>query len=309
VSEKRRKREKRLTRKKAARLGAPALVERDAAGRTHLVVTRDAAGRVARLALSRPLFDDAWQNELAVAAASTTHGLLSRGETLENAVELARNAMAATSKIAEGMLARETEQKLACHDGCAHCCYQAVGVSAPEALAIYAHLQRTRSPEELDATLLRVRETDDRTRGMPPAQRLSPDLPCPFLEQERCSIYEVRPLACRGKNSLDAAACERTLRDPEARAELLAGKLGVPCFLEPIRTFHAVAAGVQLALSELHGLGAEPLELTAAVRLIADDAEAVARAYLAGEDPFAAARGGDNSGDDRIRDLSGRRNA
>jgi hypothetical protein len=205
------------------------------------------------------------------------------------------------------MLARETENKLACHDGCAHCCYQAVGVSAPEAFAIYAHLQRTRSAEELDSTLRRVRATDDRTRGMPPAQRLSPDLPCPFLEAERCSIYEVRPLACRGKNSLDAAACERTLRDPEARAELLAGKLGVPCFLEPIRTFHAVAAGVQLALSELHGLGAEPLELTAAVHLIADDAEAVARAYFAGEHPFAAARGADNSSDAGISELSGRR--
>jgi hypothetical protein len=298
----RRKREKRRTRKQAG-----ALAVRDAAGRTHLVVSRDAAGNVARLALSRPLFQHAWQNDLVVAAASTTHGLLRRGETLENAIELAQNAMAATSKITGAMLARETEKKLACHDGCAHCCYQAVGVSAPEAFAIYAHLRRTRSPEELDTTLRRVRATDDRTRGMPPAQRLSPDLPCPFLEAERCSIYEVRPLACRGKNSLDAAACERTLHDPEARSELLAGKLGVPCFLEPIRTFHAVAAGVQLALSELHGLGAEPLELTAAVRLIADDAEAVSRAYFAGEQPFAAARGADNSGDARISELSGRR--
>ena len=117
----------------------------------------------------------------------------------------------------------------------------------------------------------------------------------------------MRPLACRGKNSLDAAACERTLRDPEARAEFTAGKLAVPCYREPIRAFHAVAAGVQLALEELHRLHARPLELTAAMRVLRDDPEGIPQRWLVGEDPFAEARGGDPSDDPRIRELSGRR--
>lgn len=257
-----------------------------------------------RLGLTQPLFEHTWQNELAIAAASTAHAALGAAASRDSAAALAESAMAATSKIADGLLARQTA--LACRAGCAHCCYQAVGVSAPEVFAIHRYLARTRTAGELAATLERVRATDDRTRRMPASERLSPELPCPFLDAARCSIYEVRPLACRGKNSLDAGACESTLHDPTARAELLAGKRGVPCFVEPIRAFHAVAAGVQLTLAELHGLHAEPLELTAAVRTLADAPEAVADAWLRGEDAFAKARGADNSADEGIRALSGR---
>jgi Fe-S-cluster containining protein len=278
--------------------------KRDAQGRTHLVVHRDAQGRVQRLTLAQPLFNDAWQNDIAVAAASTAHGIMSQGRTPENAVELGRNAMEGTSKIAAGLLARSS-QAPACRNGCAHCCYQSVGVSAPEVLAIYDHLVSTRSPAELTATVERIRAADDATRGMSSADRFSPELPCPFLENERCSIYEARPLACRGKNSLDAEACEQTLRDPTARAKLLDGTLKVPCFLEPIRAFHAIAGGVQLALAELHGLQVAPLELSAAMRILVDDPEGVPCAWLAGRDPFAAARGGDSTDDPRSRELAG----
>ena len=101
-------------------------------GRIHLLVKRDPDGRVVALGLSAPLFHDAWQNDVAVAAASTANQLMSAGHTLENAVQLGREAMTGTSKIADGALSLAVEQRPACHSGCAHCCYQAVGVSAPE---------------------------------------------------------------------------------------------------------------------------------------------------------------------------------
>jgi hypothetical protein len=62
---------------------------------------------------------------------------------------------------------------------------------------------------------------------------------------------------------------------------------------------------MQLAVHELHGLAMLPLELTAAMRVALDDPEAVPRRWLAGEDPFAAARGGDTTADPRIRELAG----
>jgi hypothetical protein len=281
---------------------------RDAAGRTHLVVQRDAFGRTEGLALTRPLFEDQWQNDVAIAAASSAHGFLAEGHTVEQAVALGRNAMAGTSKIVDGVLGRAASQRPpACRSGCSHCCHQAVGVSAPEVLAIAAHLQATRTPAELEAIIGRVRDADDRTRGLTAADRLSPDLPCPFLgdEDQRCSIYEARPLACRGTKSLDAGACERSLRDPQARRELLADTLSVPRYLEPIRAFHAVAAGMQLALDELHGLEVLPLELTAAMRILLDAPESVPLRWLAGEDPFDAARGGDSTDQPRARELYG----
>jgi hypothetical protein len=285
----------------------PPGVRRDEQGRAHLVIQRDGDGRTVGLTLSRPVFDDAWQNDVAVATAATAHGLLRDGHTLAQAVALGRSAMAGTSKIAEGALAQSPERPPACGAGCAHCCHQAVGVTPPEVFAIYDHLRATRPADALAAVVARIRDADDRTRGMTSAERLSPDLPCPFLDDARCSIYEVRPLSCRGTNSLDAIACERSLRDPDARAALLAGSAGVPCYVEPFRAVHAVTAGLQLALDELHGLEAQPLELTAAMRILADDPDGVPAQWLGGKNPFAAARGGDNSDDPRIRALSGRR--
>jgi len=271
------------------------------------VIQRDGDGRPVGLALSQALFNEAWQNDVAIAAAATAHGMLGEGHTLERAVALGRNAMAGTSKIADGVLAQSPERPPACRAGCAHCCHQSVGVTPPEVFAIYDHLRAACTPGELAETVQRLRAADDRTRGMTAAERLSPEFPCPFLEASRCSIYEVRPLSCRGANSLDAGACERTLHDQDARAALLAGTESIPCYLEPIRAFHAVTAGMQLALDQLHGLEARPLELTAAMRIMADDPDGVPAAWLGGKDPFAAAAGGDNTGDPRIREVSGRR--
>jgi hypothetical protein len=280
---------------------------KDARGRTHLLVVHDDGAGGRRLALSRPLFDHGWQNQVAEAAAATADALFAGGGTVDKAVALGRNAMAGTSKIADGALAQAPERPPACRAGCAHCCHQAVGVTPPEVLAIHDHLRATRSAEELEAVAQRLREADDRTHGLPAAERQSPDLPCPFLDDDRCTIYDARPLACRGTNSLDADACARTLRDPAARAALASGAASIPCYLEPIRAFHAVTAGLQLALGELHGLRMQPLELTAAMRVLADDPEGVPRRWLAGEDPFAAARGGDTTADPRAAALAGRR--
>lgn len=285
-----------------------ALVQRDVHGRPHLLVRQDERGAVVALGLSAPLFEERWQNDVALAAATTANSLMTPGHTRENAVALGKNAMAGTSTIAEGALSRAVDgQHPACHSGCAHCCYQAVGVSVPEVLAIHEHLLATRSSAELELLTQKLRKLDDVTRGMTPAARFSPELPCPFLEQQRCTIYEVRPLACRGTNSLDAAACEQNLHDAGTRARFLSGALSVPCFLEPIRAFHAVAAGVQLALGELHGLEVAPLDLTAAMRVLFDDPAAVTEAWLDGQAPFEAAHGADTTLDPLIRKMSGRR--
>lgn len=259
------------------------------------------------MALATAVFEDQWQNELALGAAGAAHRALAESHTQQGAAGLGRELMNATSKLIDGLLAKAGDRPVACHDGCAHCCYQAVGVSVPEALALEAHVRATRSPAQLDELAARVRRADERTRGLTGAERLSPELPCPFLEDGRCGVYEARPLACRGTNSLDAEACAELLREPSARAAFVAGDRTFPCYLEPVRAFHALSAGLQLALSELHGLETHPLELTAAMRILFDDPAHVADEWLAGRDPFQAARGADSTDNPRVAALSGRR--
>jgi len=277
---------------------------RDGQGRLHLAVHRDGSGR-ARVDLTGPVFAEAWQNEIVAAAANTAHAVLGAAPDQARMVALASNAMAATSRLAEGFLARAPEGSVACRSGCDHCCHQSVGVTPPEALVIFEHLRNRLTEAELAAVVDRIAKLHARTRGLSSAQRFSPDLPCPLLEEGRCSVYEVRPLSCRGMNSLDAKECADRLRDPQAREAFIAQGISGRSYMEPIRSFHAVSAGLQLALSELYRLDMRPLDLTAALRMLFEQSESIVSAWLAGASSFEAARGGDSTNNPQARTLSG----
>jgi len=278
---------------------------RDRGGRVHLTLERDPDGGE-RLALTGPVFGEAWQNDLVAGAANTAYAILRDRPDRRRAVELGRKAMDATSRLAEGLLASAPEG-VACKAGCDHCCYQSVGVTPPEALAIADHLKSTLPPAELARVAAHVAERYERTRGLSAAERFSPDHPCPFLDvgAGQCSIYEVRPLSCRGMNSLDAGECERRLREPGARAAFLASGAGSRSFMEPIRAFHAISAGVQIALSEVYHLDMRPLELAAAMNLLLAGPESLAGDWIEGRAAFEAALGGDGTDAPGARRVSG----
>jgi Fe-S-cluster containining protein len=280
---------------------APATTERDAQGRLHLVLQRDAQSGCESVGLRAPLFKEPWQDELSVGTANTARAILRTVPDLERTVELARNAMAATSRLAEALLARAPAGAVACRAGCDHCCHQPVGLTPPEALAILAHLRQTLADEELAAVAARLATRERETRALSSAQRFSPDQPCPFLEHGECSIYDVRPLACRGMNSLDAEECKTRLRDPDERAAFLASGSGGRSFMEPIRAFHAISAGLQISLSELYGLDMRPLELTRALHLLLNGPQSSSADWLSGRYAFESALGGDNA----VPELSG----
>src|SRR5919108_2665144 len=92
----------------------------------------------------------------------------------------------------------------ACAPGCYFCCYLPVDVLAPEAFRIAAHLKQTRSPGELADLVYRLGAHGQQDFGA---------RPCVFLADGRCSIYEVRPMVCRGYNSLSKERCEAFYHD------------------------------------------------------------------------------------------------
>ncbi len=280
---------------------------RDDRGRLHLELHRDSQSGAEYIELRQPVFAEDWQNQILAGAANTAHQLLSGEATVARVVELAGSAMSATSRLAEGLLARAPEGSVACRAGCDHCCYQVVGITPPEAFAIFEHLERTRSEQELVELANHVAELYEKGRGKPSAERFSPDHPCAFLEvaSGRCTIYEARPLSCRGMNSLDAGECATRLREPAARARFLESGLGSHSFLEPIRAFHAISAGLQLALSELYRLDMHPLELTAAMHALFTGAEPARSDWLAGRRAFEATYSGELNADKAMRAVSG----
>lgn len=285
-----------------------ARARRDRQGRLHLELLRDPNSGAEYVALKTPVFGEDWQNQIVTGAANTAHGILAGEATLAGTLELAENAMSATSRLADGLLAQAPAGSVACKAGCDHCCYQVVGVTPPEALAILEHLERTRSEAELAELRSHVADLDAKGRGKTSAERFSPEFPCAFLDvpSGRCTIYEVRPLSCRGMNSLDAGECSTRLREPSARARFLESGLGSHSYLEPIRAFHAISAGLQLALSELYGLDMHPLELTAVLKALLGAAEPARTAWLAGQPAFSATySSGELDADPAMRAVSG----
>jgi Fe-S-cluster containining protein len=110
-------------------------------------------------------------------------------------------------------------QEISCHKGCAACCRMLVPVSPPEAFALKKKLEQL-PPSQREQVLSRLAATKNKleeigllgklvqlseTRTQLSDEDMEPinqayyaqRLPCFFLEDEVCSIYEFRPAACR----------------------------------------------------------------------------------------------------------------
>jgi Fe-S-cluster containining protein len=254
------------------------------------------------LAWSAPVFAPAWQNDLALAAANTALEILRNSAGREGLVTLGRKLLGAQSALADGMLARGTAGQVSCGDGCDACCHQIIGATPLELLVIVDYLKARGT--SLQALRERVHELAEAARVVGPRGRFAPEHPCVFLENHRCSIYEVRPLICRGINALDRATCEALLDDAaerEARWQRGEGSAG---YVEPVHAAHALSAGLQIALFELYALAMHPLDLTLAMDLLLNREPDALERWLRGEDPLIAVRGAhDSANPERLRSV------
>lgn len=101
---------------------------------------------------------------------------------------------------------------LACKAGCGSCCAAHVGVEVAEAFAIMRHLQQSHTPDDFAALMAQVAEIAAEVGDLDPGTRWVKQVFCAFLDpdSQSCTIYAVRPLACRGYNSTDLDACNRS---------------------------------------------------------------------------------------------------
>jgi hypothetical protein len=224
------------------------------------------------LAPAEPRQASRWTPELLAAVAEgERRALRPRFEGGEaGAIEAAVAASERAAELTRAALAREPPAApIACCKGCAPCCVSKVAVVAPEVLRLAAHLRATRGEDARAALLARVRAADERTRGLDRRERALAGVPCPLLEDEACSVHEVRPLLCRGWTSLDAEACGRHFADPE-------GAPVPPAFAAGYELASAVLAGLGAAARDA-GLDGQLLELNAALRIALERPNAAVR--------------------------------
>ncbi len=280
---------------------APAVKGAD--GRVHLVLQQRGSSKVVG-GLSAPLFAEQWQDTLALTTANAALRHLGDLPTPAGVEALTTEAMNALSKLADG-LASQSERKIACGAGCAHCCHQSVGVTGAEALTIVGYVNSHWPTTRLAELRAKVSTMREQTRGSSYRERYSPTLPCVFLgDGGRCTIYDVRPLVCRAVNSLDADECRDNLHDATKRAAFLDNGQGASALLAPFRASHAISAGLQLAGSDVYGLDMRPLDLVAVMDVLLNQPDA-ARRWFAGETVLASASGSDATSNPQLRTLAG----
>jgi hypothetical protein len=92
--------------------------------------------------------------------------------------------------------------KIECQIGCAFCCSLRVEATEPEVFLITRELKKWTSTQ-LTTILEKLHKHAEATNAEAHPHRTN----CAFLENNLCSIYEVRPAACRKAHSLSAACC------------------------------------------------------------------------------------------------------
>lgn len=169
---------------------------------------------------------------------------------------------------------------LACHEGCAACCTLRVVASAPEILLVAQYIVATQTAYATVGVDLarRIAEDDAVTRGLDERRRMALRRRCPFIENGRCLIYVVRPLACRGHASYDKRAC----------FDAAAGRGGEAKVSEPHLIVRSLVQNALLSALRDAGLAWRLYELNGATGIALADPGAE-QAWLAGGDPFLAA--------------------
>jgi Fe-S-cluster containining protein len=165
--------------------------------------------------------------------------------------------------------------KLGCGAGCAYCCYHSVETTIPEAILVAAQLA-----DPADARRRKVLDTAGALHGVSESERRRRGTPCPLLVDNRCSVYEDRPLMCRAMLAVDAGECRAS------HVSALAGKGDRPIEHFPAAQYFALGdqAGMRGILKDM-GLQHDLVELTQAVAAILRDPAIIDR-WLAGERVF-----------------------
>ncbi|HNP61665.1 MAG TPA: YkgJ family cysteine cluster protein [Nitrospirales bacterium] len=158
----------------------------------------------------------------------------------------------------------QTGDTISCQKGCAACCRMMIPVAPPEAFALLSVVEALPSPkkerllERFQAAqeILREAGLEDGLQRLAFSEHQGSDeeleplnrayyalrMPCPFLENEICSIYEQRPSACRELLvTSPAELCQDVIQNPvnlipsPFRIGTVLSKLWADCYQGPIR--------------------------------------------------------------------------
>ena len=169
---------------------------------------------------------------------------------------------------------------IVCREGCSFCCHLRVVTTIPEVLQIAAKVRSNNDSDGTEALRQRIAQYRNATTGLDAAARRRLRVACPLLVDDLCTVYAVRPMSCRGWNSLDVSGCEAHFLDPSrgVRIPVYGPQYQINAFVQD-----GIACGLRAA-----GLQHDRVELGEALGVSLEVAD-VAERWLRGECLFTAA--------------------
>ena len=139
--------------------------------------------------------------------------------SVKDLMEVTGAAMGHLEQTLEG-IRRSADVKLDCRKGCSFCCWLNVDVRAHEVFLIVRWLRARWTAAEMAALETAARASRDAALGLAADAKAAPR-PCVFLRDSVCSIYEVRPAACRRYHSISVNACAELFEKGDTEAQIL----------------------------------------------------------------------------------------
>lgn len=106
------------------------------------------------------------------------------------------------------------KQPIACAKGCSWCCFQPVYLTTQEALLLYEYILKTFDSRKLEIIQAKAEKKLKKTKHLAEEKKQHIIHACPFLEDNSCSVYPVRPMACRIYLSQDVDSCKKKYDNP-----------------------------------------------------------------------------------------------
>ena len=135
--------------------------------------------------------------------ATAAYGVLSDGNTAPKILKVYRRI--------EDLMNQSTVT-IDCKQGCHYCCNYHIYVTPIEIFSIVEEISKL-PLDQINAIEQSISGYVEQVKGMGAEKHIRTNIPCSFLKDGACSIYSIRPLACRRHHSLDVGGCRRAHYD------------------------------------------------------------------------------------------------
>ena len=104
---------------------------------------------------------------------------------------------------------------LACKPGCSWCCHFTIDLRPVEVFRILDFVEHHLSASDQQRVRREIAANSHTLHSLSELERMQRNIKCPFLADNRCTIYAARPQTCRNYHATDAAGCQKSFEEPD----------------------------------------------------------------------------------------------